>query len=81
MSDLDYLKENRAYRISWGLIYCVYCVPKSWDDDKISKEVSNIDPPGTSNNKWVCTEASDDIPEVRLQCPDDLNREHRVLNC
>jgi len=75
------LEDNKAYRISWGLIYCAYCVPKSWSDDRISEEVSKLDPPGTSMNKWVCTEASSDNPEVKAQCPDDPEREHRLLNC
>ena len=76
------LAEDRLFSLGWGLIYKSVCAPKSWSADKVSVEATKADPPGTSANKWVVTNApTDELPANPVPCPDNPNRVHWCLNC
>jgi len=79
------LSEDRLFPCGWGLLYQVVCAPKSWSAERIAKEVTHQNPPGTSSDKWVIS-----VPEKRkgkfnkkncIPCPDAPNRQHWLLNC
>ena len=72
--------------LSWGLIFRTVCAPKSWTPERVAKEVTKKDPPGTSLNEWVISEPDpdrdDDFKGVNvLPCPNREDRQHWLLNC
>ena len=80
--------EDRIFPCGWGLIYRVVCAPKSWDDERISDDVSLNDPPGTSANRWEVTSDESAANHEqwahstnRKQCPDCADRWHILMNC
>lgn len=79
------LTEDRIFPLGWGFIFRVVCAPASWSPERVAEAVTSEDPPGTSANEWVISEPSerdDDFNNCNcLQCPDDLNRKHWLLNC
>lgn len=79
------LTENKLFPISWGIVYCVWCAPKSWTAEEVSNEVTRKDPPGTSVNRWVVCEPrerEDAFNGVnQVPCNDDPDRVHWMLNC
>lgn len=82
------LSEDRLFPLGWGLIFRVVCAPKSWDDKRISDDMSMRDPPGTSANRWVVSDEESvaghkqwDHPTNRKQCPDCPDRWHVLMNC
>lgn len=80
------LTEDRLFQISWGLIYKVVCAPKGWDEQRVSDEATRMDPPGTSGNRWVVSEPDVDRDEPfkgvnHIECNDDCNRFHWLVNC
>jgi hypothetical protein len=81
------MNADELILVKWGLIYKCVCAPKSWDAEKVSAQASLIDPPGTSANRWECTDTSsfaDGHPFKNNNpqpCNDDPNRRHWVLNC
>ena len=80
------LTEDRIFPLGWGLIYRCVCAPKSWSCERIEDDVTRSDPPGTSANRWVISEAHDDRDDEfkgvnNLPCPDDENRVHWLMNC
>jgi hypothetical protein len=78
--DID-LTEDRLFSLGFGLIYKGVCAPKSWSKEKVEDEATKADPPGTSANRWVCSEISEDNPENPVPCNDDCNRVHWIVNC
>jgi hypothetical protein len=79
------LTEDRLFPCGWGLIYRVVCAPKSWAPEEVGEEATRMDPPGTTANRWEVSEprerkdAFDGINHV--DCPDDCNRVHWLINC
>lgn len=79
------LTEDRLFPLGWGLISRAVCAPKSWSAEKVAEAATTQDPPGTSVNKWVISEAherKDVFNETNcIQCPDSDDRRHWLLNC
>lgn len=81
------LTEDRLFSLGWGLIYKPVCAPKSWSGERVAKEATKNDPPGTSANEWVITntEDCDDDDPFRdanpIPCPDCEDRQHWLVNC
>lgn len=79
------LTADRLYSLSWGLIYCTVCAPKSWSCERVADEKTRMDPPGTSVNRWEVSEPrerSDNWNGInQMPCPDDPNRIHWLVNC
>lgn len=84
-SDVD-LTEDRLFSLGFGLIFKIVCVPKSWEDERISDEATKHDAPGTSANRWVVSTPDPERNEPfkntnRVPCNDDPNRQHVMVNC
>lgn len=79
------LTEDRLFSLGWGLIYCAVCAPRSWSAEKVAEEKTLVDPPGTSANQWVISEPREreDVfnNTNNVDCPNDPNRVHWLLNC
>lgn len=80
------LTEDRLFSLGWGLIFKAVCAPASWDAARVSETATSDDPPGTSGGRWVVSEPDDDRDDAFkgcncIQCPDDPNRRHWLLNC
>lgn len=78
------LTQDRLFYLKTGIIYRCVCAPKSWAPDKVADTVTSADPPGTSANQWVITDTSnrDDFEGKQpMQCSDDPERQHWILNC
>lgn len=79
------LKSNEVFPVGWGLIYCVWCAPKSFTAEEVQTKVNAKDRPGTSLNEWVISEPKerdDSFNGVNSNpCPDDADRTHWLLNC
>lgn len=79
------LTEDRLFHIGTGLIYCVWCAPKTWSAEQVKAGVNEKGLPGTSANEWVISDPSERDDEFNgtnhLPCPDDENRQHWMLNC
>lgn len=80
------LTEDRVFFLGWGLIFRVVCAPKAWNREQIEGYVTREDPPGTSANRWVISEADDDRTDDWKgcnckDCPDDADRQHWLMNC
>jgi len=84
-SDAVDLSEDRLFPVGWGLIYRCVCAPKSWSEDRVAEVITREDPPGTSVNRWVISDPQGRDDEFNncnnIQCPDDPNRVHWLLNC
>lgn len=80
MSEAD-LTEDKLFYLKNGLIYRLICAPKSWSKERIENDVTNNDPPGTSANRWVCTDVDEELKENPIVCDQDYARMHWVLNC
>lgn len=84
-ADVD-LTEDRLFPLGWGFIFRVVCAPSSWSPEKVSEELTKSDPPGTSANRWVVSEPDDERDGDfkgcnHIQCNDDKNRTHWLMNC
>lgn len=80
------LTEDRIFPLGTGLIFRCVCAPRSWSADRVAEDVTAKDPPGTSQNRWVISDPDptrdDDFKGTNcLDCPDDANRVHWLLNC
>ncbi|MFZ3193816.1 MAG: hypothetical protein WA154_11510 [Moraxellaceae bacterium] len=79
------LTADRLYPLGWGLIFRCACAPTSWSPERVGDEMTAMDPPGTSANRWVVSEPSergDEYDNVnQLPCPDEPGRTHWLLNC
>ncbi len=75
------LTEDRLFSLGFGLIYKGVCAPKSWSKEMVEEEATKADPPGTSANRWVCSEINEERPENPLPCNDNCNRVHWIMNC
>ena len=81
------LTEDKLFFLGWNLLYCPVCAPASWTCEQVENAATRENPPGTSRNRWVMTEAKDD---ERLgpfsgnnphPCPDAPGRMHWLLTC
>jgi hypothetical protein len=83
-NDVD-LSQDRLFSLGWGLIYRVVCAPKSWSADRVSETATRNDPPGTSLNRWEVSEPREREDPFNnynnVQCPDDPDRVHWLINC
>lgn len=83
-ADVD-LTQDRLFFLGQGLIYRIVCAPASWSSDRVAEEVTRADPPGTSANRWVPSEPSERDDPFNgtncVDCNDDPNRRHWLLNC
>lgn len=83
------MKAEKLFTLHWSLIYKVMCAPKAWDAEKVSAQATADDPPGTSANRWVCSDPSTmDLPDDHpfkagnpCVCNDDPDRRHWMVNC
>lgn len=80
------LTQDRLFYMQTGIIFKTVCAPKSWSCERVADEATRADPPGTSANRWVVAnprecEGGDFNNTNNLQCPDDCNRTHWLLNC
>ena len=85
MTDVD-LTEDRLFSLGWGLVFKAVCAPAAWDAERVSSEATELDPPGTSANRWVVADPDDEREDAFkgrscIDCPDDSNRRHWLLNC
>ena len=89
--DVD-LSSDTIYPYGSGLLYRVVCAPKTKTDQEISDYISEVDPPGTSLNRWevVSDESAERHPNwsevsgsktARAQCPDCEDRHHVLMAC
>lgn len=79
------LTEDRLFSLGFGLVFKAVCAPSHWSPEKVADEATKMDPPGTSENRWVIStpeQRDDDFNGVNhLPCPDDCNRTHWLVNC
>lgn len=79
------LTENRVFYLGTSIIFRCVCAPKDWTAEEVSNYVSNDDPPGTVAGRWDVSDAEEregDFNGVSfLQCPDEPNRLHWLMNC
>jgi len=79
------LSQDCLFPLGWGLVFRAVCAPKSWSPERISREATRNDPPGTSENRWVISkpERRDDVFNGTncVPCPDSKDRQHWLLNC
>lgn len=83
MSDLS--EARGLIRVGWGVVYCVFCAPKSWSAERVADEATSKDPPGTIANRWVVAEPRErsDIWNGinQVPCPESSERIHWLVNC
>ena len=79
------LATNKIFPLGWGLVFRAVCAPKSLTGAEVADQVTQTDPPGTSNNEWVLSDPEErekDFDGInKLQCPDCDDRWHWLLNC
>lgn len=82
------LTEDNCYSIGWGLIFCVWCCPKTWDKERIETEINAKGLPtgGITQLRWHIAEPRERDDEYsnlnQLPCPQDPeNRIHWLINC
>lgn len=80
------LSEDRIFPLGWGLIFRCVCAPRSWSPERVAAQITCDDPPGTSLNKWVISDPDETREDMfkgtnHIDCLDDPNRVHWLLNC
>lgn len=79
------LTEDKVFPLGWGLVFCAVCAPAHWTPEEVAADVTRNNPPGTSLNEWIVSEPrerDDDFNNTNcIECPDDPNRKHWLLNC
>lgn len=77
------LTEDILFHLHTGIIFSAVCAPASWDAEKVKAEANaKMGSPGTSAGEWVISESlPNDIETNPIQCSDDVNRRHWLLNC
>ena len=84
MSETDFTVDD-LLPCGWGFVFKVVCAPTGWTEERINNRASEMDPPGTSVNRWEVSEPNerdDDFNMInKLQCPDCRDRTHWLMNC
>jgi hypothetical protein len=77
------LTEDRLFHIHTGIVFAAVCAPSTWDAQKVEDEANfKMGSPGTSGGRWVISEnLPEGVSENPIQCNDDTNRRHWILNC
>ncbi len=80
------LTEDRLFSLGFGLVFRAVCAPATWDADRVAREATAMDPPGTSANEWVVSDPDDERDDAFkgcncITCPEDASRRHWLLNC
>jgi hypothetical protein len=77
-ADMD-LSVDQGFTLGESICFMVVCVPKSWDNGRIE---SFAGASGTSSG-WCIADPDPEVfnGETRIQCPDEEERVHVLLNC
>ena len=77
------LSVDRGFMLRAGAFTCAVCVPKAWDDERVIDFAESNYPCGTTNGWQIAKPGGFFVgdSEVCIQCPDDENRHHLLLDC